>query len=75
MRTAARRDAAAGRVCSQGEAAASGRPAVGGSSAGLSTILLQEEREETGGGHTAPPQRLFRTHTHLVQHPEGAAYR
>lgn len=68
-------DAAAGRVCSEGETAACGGPAVWGSRARRGCVLLQEEREEAGGGHTALPQRLRRTHTPLVQHLKGAAHR
>lgn len=75
MRAAARCDAATGRVCSEGETAASGGPAVWGSRARCGPVLLQEEREEAGGGYTAPPQRLHRTHAPLVQHFKGAAHR
>lgn len=66
VRAAAWRDAAAGRVRSQGEATASGGPAVWGGGARRGSVLLQEERQEAGGGHAAPPQRLRRTHTPLV---------
>lgn len=72
MRGAAGRVAAAGRVCGEGEAAARGRTADGGSRARRGSLLLQAEREDAGGGHAAPAQRLRRAHAHLVQHPERA---
>lgn len=75
MRASARCDVAAGCLCGEGEAAASCGPAVGGTRARRGSVLLQKKRKEARGGHGAPPQRLRRTHTHLVQHPEGAAHR
>lgn len=75
MRGAARCVAAAGRVCGEGEAAARSRTAVGRSRARCGSVLLQEKKEEAGGGHVAPPQRICRTHTRLVQHLEWANHR
>lgn len=75
MCAAARRVAAPRRVRGEGEAAASGGPAVGGSRPRSGPVLLPEEGEAAGGGDSAPPQRVRRTHTNLVQHPEGAAHR
>lgn len=75
MPAAARRDTAAGRVRCQGETAASGGPAVGGSRARRGSVSLPAEGEEAGGGHAAPAQRLRGTLTPLVQQNKGAAYR
>ncbi|KAF7644550.1 hypothetical protein LDENG_00220070 [Lucifuga dentata] len=38
-------------------------------------FAVKEKREEAAGGDTAPAQCLSGTHTHLVQHSEGAADR
>lgn len=75
MRAAHRCDAAAGRVCSEDQAAEISGPGVGRSRARHRSVLLQEERKEAGRGHAATPQRLRRTHKRLVQHSEGAPHR
>lgn len=75
MRAAARRDAAAGRVRRQGEAAADGGPAVGGRRPGRGPVLLPAEGQEAGGGHAAPAQRLGRAHAPVVQQDQGSARR
>lgn len=74
-RGAGRCGAAAGRFRREGEEEANGGPAVGGSHARSRSLPQQEERTEAGGGNTAPPQRLRRTHTLLVYHSERTAHR
>lgn len=62
-------------VCSEGEEAASSRPAVGGTCAWSDPVPQPEEREEAGRGHTSPPQRLIWTYIPLVQQNQRASHR
>lgn len=55
MHAAAWCDADSGRICGEGETASSGGTADWGSLSRFGSVLQQEDGEETGGGHAAPP--------------------